>query len=70
MKCIKTYDKEKLVIFDEAEKSCLQTENGSSLLKINSEEEQEFISEFFFKTNKKLIIYGLGWEIIVIISNG
>jgi hypothetical protein len=35
VKCIKIYDKEKLVIFDEAAKSCLQTENGSSLLRIN-----------------------------------
>jgi Notch-like protein len=51
-KCIKILDKEKLVIFDEAQKSCLQADNESSILTIHSKEEQEFISEFVFKTNK------------------
>jgi hypothetical protein len=40
------------LIFDDAEKSCLQADNGSSILTIHSKEEQEFISEFIFKTNK------------------
>ncbi len=51
-KCIKILDKEKLVIFDDVEKSCLQADNESSILTIHSKEEQEFISEFVFKTNK------------------
>ncbi len=51
-KCVKILDKEKLVFFEEAEKSCLQADNGSSILTIHSKEEQEFISEFLFNTNK------------------
>jgi hypothetical protein len=51
-KCIKILDKEKLVNFDDAHNSCLQADNESSILTIHSKEEQEFISEFVFKTNK------------------
>ncbi len=57
-KCVKILGAEKLMSFDEAEKACLQADNGSYLLTVHSKEEQDFISEFLFKTNK---IVENGW---------
>jgi hypothetical protein len=51
-KCIKIFDKEKLVSFNEAEKTCFNLGYGSSILTIHSKKEQEFISQFLFETNK------------------
>jgi hypothetical protein len=51
-KCVKILGAEKTLSFDEAEKACLQADNGSYLLTMHSKEEQDFISEFLFKTNK------------------
>ncbi len=51
-KCVKIVDADKTLSFDDAVKACLQADNGSYLLTIHSKEEQDFISEFLFKTNK------------------
>jgi hypothetical protein len=51
-KCVKILGEEKVMSFNEAEKACLQTDYGSYLLTMHSKEEQQFISEFLFKTNK------------------
>jgi hypothetical protein len=51
-KCVKIIDADKTLSFDDAVKACLQADNGSYLLTIHSKEEQDFISEFLFKTNK------------------
>ncbi len=51
-KCVQIIGAQNTLSFDEAEKQCLQADNGSSLLTIHSKEEQDFISEFLFKTNK------------------
>jgi hypothetical protein len=51
-KRVKILNKEKLVFFEESEKSCLQADNGSSIYTMHSKEEQEFILEFLFNTNK------------------
>jgi hypothetical protein len=50
-KCVQIFDAEKTLPFDDAEKECLQY-NGSQLLTLHSKEEQDFISEFLFKTKK------------------
>jgi len=50
MKCIKIIDKETLHNFDDSEKICSQM--SSTLITIHSAEEQNWISEFLFKTNK------------------
>ncbi len=51
-KCVKIINTEKTLSFDDAVKACLQADNASYLLTIHSKEEQDFISEFLFKTNK------------------
>jgi len=51
-KCIKIIDEEKLVTFEDANKSCSQIDNSSGLITIHSKEEQDFISEYLFKTHK------------------
>jgi hypothetical protein len=51
-KCVKIVGAEITLSFDDAEKACLQADNGSYLLTMHSKEEQDFISEFLFKTNK------------------
>jgi hypothetical protein len=43
-KCIKIFDAEKLVTFEEPIKSCTQMDNNSELLTIHSKEEQDFVS--------------------------
>jgi hypothetical protein len=50
-KCFKIFDKAGLQTYEDAEKTCHQQENDSSLISIRFQEEQEFISNFF-KTNK------------------
>jgi hypothetical protein len=50
-KCIKIFDKKTLMTFDDAQKSCNQLGNGSTLLTIHSKEEQNLISNFLFKTH-------------------
>ncbi len=51
-KCVKILGADKILSFDDAVKACLQADNGSYLLTMHSKEEQDFISEFLFKTNK------------------
>jgi hypothetical protein len=48
------------VTFEDAIKSCSQMENNSELLTIHSKEEQDFVSEYLFKTNKLLENVWLG----------
>ncbi len=50
-KCIKIFYKKRLMTFDDALKLCLQLGNGSTILTINSKEEQNLISKFLFKTH-------------------
>jgi hypothetical protein len=50
-KCFKIFDKAGLQSYEDAEKTCQQQENGSSLITIHFLEEQEFISNLF-KTHK------------------
>jgi hypothetical protein len=50
-KCFKIFDKAGLQSYEDAEKTCQQQENGSSLITIHFLEKQEFISNLF-KTNK------------------
>ncbi len=61
-KCIKIFDEQNLFTFDEAKNSCLQLDNASSILTIDSKEEQEFISQFLFKTNGILDNIWLGMK--------
>jgi hypothetical protein len=42
-KCIKIFDKEKLLTYEEAEKSCSPAENGSYLITIHSKEQNFFL---------------------------
>jgi len=49
-KCFRILDVEKLVTFDDALKSCSQID--SEILTIHSKEEQDFMSEYLFKTHK------------------
>jgi hypothetical protein len=51
-KCIKIFDESKLFTLEDAEKSCSEADNGSSILTVYSIEEQDFVSEFLFKTHK------------------
>jgi hypothetical protein len=51
-KCFKIFEKVGLQTYDDAEKTCHQQENSSTLLSIRFQEEQEFISDFLFKTHK------------------
>lgn len=50
-KCFKILE-EKFVDFDDAIKSCSQIDNSSEIITIHSKEEQDFISEYLFKTHK------------------
>jgi hypothetical protein len=50
-KCFKIFDKAGLQSYEDAEKTCQQQENGSSLITIRFLEEQKFISNLF-KTQK------------------
>jgi len=50
-KCFKIFNKVGLQSYEDAEKTCQQQENGSSLITIHFLEEQEFISNFF-KTHR------------------
>jgi hypothetical protein len=50
-KCFKIFDKAGLQSYEDAEKTCQQQENGSSLITVHFLEEQEFISNLF-KTQK------------------
>jgi pulmonary surfactant-associated protein A len=59
-KCIKNIDMAKFLTFSDAEKTCTQLSNGSSLITIHSEEEQEFLLNFVFKTNKVIDNVWLG----------
>ncbi len=52
-KCFKIID-ETLRAHADAEKSCSQLENSSTLLIIRFKDEQDFLSNFLFKTNKKV----------------
>jgi hypothetical protein len=50
-KCFKIFDKAGLQSYEDAEKTCQQQENSSSLISNRFQDEQEFISNFL-KTNK------------------
>jgi hypothetical protein len=50
-KCFKIFDKVGLQTYEDAEKTCHQQENSSSLVSIRFQEEQEFITNLF-KTHK------------------
>jgi hypothetical protein len=51
-KCIRFLESAELCTFDEAEKYCAEAGNRSTILTINSKEEQDFISEFAFETHE------------------
>jgi hypothetical protein len=59
-KCINIFDSGRFFTFDDAEKSCSQLGDGSSILSIYSKEEQDFISDSLFKTNKMVDNVWLG----------
>ncbi len=50
-KCFKIFDKVGFQNYEDAEKTCLQQENSSTLVSIHSLEEQVFFSNFLFKTH-------------------
>ena len=52
IKCIQIADKDNLHNFEDSEKICSQMDKTSTLITIHSAEEQEFINEYLFKTNK------------------
>ncbi len=51
-KCVKILDEKKPLTFDDAENACSQADNSSILLTMQSKEEQDFITEYLFKTHK------------------
>jgi len=50
------------VTLEEAIKSCAQMDNNSEVLTIHSKEEQDFVSQYLFKTNKLLENVWLGFR--------
>lgn len=49
-KCFKIFDKAGVQSYENAEKTCHQQENSSTLITIHSREEQDFLSNLMFKT--------------------
>ena len=51
-KCFKVINEEKLMTYEEAVELCSKAANGSTLITIHSNEEQEFIVKYVFETRK------------------